>query len=246
MRNGRLEKALRNRRARQPADQLSCVPCSMPPPTPRQSRKGSAVQDFDCCPVLHFALVCEKEMRFFPFSFIPTLTMFPSPKGSSHSCRPAGALSSFCPFVSTGCSRPASGKVFLAWSLSRFGTGGSRACGPNTGREQLQAPEVRTCQETTAATRLLETRKRCPNLQLHPKVAFSRKAAGQLPWPLAKHALAVDGGGSQLGYLQVNHIHKLISAGRSKGVPASRSPKDTPGFWSLTVSFERFRRMQVA
>lgn len=118
MRNGRLEKVLRNRRAREPADQLSYVPCSIPPPMPSQSRKGSAVQDFDCCPVLHFASVCEKEMRFFPLSFIPALTMFPSPKGSSHSCRPAGALSSFCPFVSTDCSRLASGKVFLAWSLS--------------------------------------------------------------------------------------------------------------------------------
>lgn len=40
-------------------------PASPPPPPPRQSRKGSAVQDFDCCPVLHFALVGEKEMSFF-------------------------------------------------------------------------------------------------------------------------------------------------------------------------------------
>lgn len=97
-------------------------------------------------------------------------------------------------------------------------------------------------QETAAATRLLEIRKRCPNLQLHPQVAFSRKTAGQLPWPPAKLALAVDGGGSCWA------IHKLVSADRSKRVPVSRSAgisKDTPGFWSLTVSFDRFKRMQV-
>lgn len=67
---------------------------------------------------------------------------FPRPKGSSPSCRPAGALFSFCPFASTVCSRLVSGKVLVTL---RFSTGGSRTCGLSIGRQQLQAPAVRTC-----------------------------------------------------------------------------------------------------
>lgn len=74
MRNGRLEKVLRSHRAREPAElcPASPVPCPVSHPNPPtfQSRKGSAVQDFDCCSVRHFALVCEKEMSgFFFFLF---------------------------------------------------------------------------------------------------------------------------------------------------------------------------------
>lgn len=65
-----MEKVLRSRRAREPAELCPVFhPTSprCPPSPPRQSRKGLAVQDFDCCPVLHFASVCEKEMSsFFP------------------------------------------------------------------------------------------------------------------------------------------------------------------------------------
>lgn len=141
MRNGRLEKVLRSHRAREPAElcPASPVPCpvSHPNPATLQSRKGSAVQDFDCCSVRHFALVCEKEMSGFFFSVLFLLlqvfkpSRFPRPKGSSPSCQPAGALFSFCPFASTVCSRLVSGKILVTL---RFSTGGSRTCGLSIGR----------------------------------------------------------------------------------------------------------------
>lgn len=235
-----MEKVLRNRRAREPAAQLSCVPCSIPPPTPRQSRKGSAVQDFDCCPVLHFALVCEKEMRFFfpPSVLFLLLQCSPGLRGAVTRVGQQGRSPPFAPLSPRTAPDRLLGKSFWLghspfWHRRFQGLWSQHRQRAASGTRGQDLPGNRSSYAVAG------------NLQLHPKVAFSRKAAGQFPRSLAKHALAVDGGGSLLGYLQVNHIHKLISACRSKGVPTSRSPKDTPGFWSLTVSFERFRRMQV-
>lgn len=41
--------------------------------------------------------------------------------------------------------------------------------------------------------------------QLHPQVAFTQKAPGQLPWHLAKQATAIDQDSSQLGSERVYH-----------------------------------------
>lgn len=64
---------------------------------------------------------------------------------------------------------------------------GSGACGLTTRREQLQAPTARTLLPPPGNRSSYEGagNQKCPNLELHPQVAFSRRAAGQLSWPLA-------------------------------------------------------------